>query len=200
MFGGCGRSAGAPAVGVPAWLRIEARHHVLDALDRAPALDSRSRVEHDAAVGRAPDRVEVSLDDLGDLPEQQGKAQDQLAQRLAVARAAPRNPSSSVATPAAGVDQFVGLDVRRRRQPARNRFDRARPGDRRGRPRSRCPRSGSLNAADEDVGQPGAARRWTIAPVHSRPAVCTRRSSSRQPDRTADLPFNPSSTASISLT
>jgi hypothetical protein len=38
-----------------------------------------------------------------------------------------------------------------------------------------------------------------MAPVRSRPAACTRRSSSRQQDRTADSPSNPCSTASMSL-
>jgi hypothetical protein len=51
----------------------------LDALDWAPRLDSQSHVEHDAAAGHATDRVEVGLDHLRDLPEQEGKAQDQLA-------------------------------------------------------------------------------------------------------------------------
>jgi hypothetical protein len=51
----------------------------LDALDRAPGLDSESHVEHDAAVCHASDGVEVGLDHLRDLQEQQGEAQDQLA-------------------------------------------------------------------------------------------------------------------------
>jgi hypothetical protein len=51
----------------------------LDALGGAPVLDSQSHVEHDAAGGGAPDGVEVGLDHLGDLPEKQGEAQDQLA-------------------------------------------------------------------------------------------------------------------------
>jgi hypothetical protein len=41
----------------------------LDALDRAPGLDSQLHVEHDAAVGHAANGVEVSFDHLRGLPE-----------------------------------------------------------------------------------------------------------------------------------
>ena len=71
---------------------IGARSPRLDALDGAPAPDSQSHVEHDAAVRRAPDRVEVGLDYLGDLPEQQGEAQGQLAQRRTIERSGAPEP------------------------------------------------------------------------------------------------------------
>src|SRR5271165_2011263 len=60
----------------------------LDAVDGAPVFDSQSHVENEAAAGHAPDGVEVGLDELGDLCEQQGEPQDELAQRLPVERGA----------------------------------------------------------------------------------------------------------------
>jgi hypothetical protein len=60
-------------------------------------------------------RVEVSLDHLGDLPEQQGKAQDQLAQRRTIERGGAPEPVQLGRDALCGVDQLVGLGVRRRR-------------------------------------------------------------------------------------
>jgi hypothetical protein len=88
-------------------------------------LDSQSHVEHDATVCRAPHRVEVGLDDLGDLPEQQSEAQDQLAQRRTIERSRAPKPVQLSGDARAGVDQPVGLDVCCRRQAERNRFAKA---------------------------------------------------------------------------
>src|SRR5450755_3544288 len=71
----------------------------LDALDWAPVLDSQSHVEHDAAAWHASDGVEVRLDHLRELPEQEGKAQHQLAQRLTIEHGA---AAESVELTAAG--------------------------------------------------------------------------------------------------
>ncbi len=55
----------------PARVRKRSPSPRLHALGRAPALDSQARVENEAALRAAADGVEVSLNDLGDLPEQQ---------------------------------------------------------------------------------------------------------------------------------
>src|SRR5512144_3281620 len=64
--------------------RLPAWSPGLDALAWASGPDSQSHVEHDAPAGHAADGVEVRLDQLGDLHEQAGEAQDQLAQRLTI--------------------------------------------------------------------------------------------------------------------
>ena len=124
----------------------------LDALDWAPALDSQSHVEHDAAVGHASDGVEVGLDDLGDLAEQQGEAQDQLAQRLTIERRGCRGTR-----PAGWRRPRRSRSARRllRPLPAAGGTQpfRPRPAWRPPRPTaSTGPRSGSLKAPDQHVG------------------------------------------------
>ena len=156
----------------------------------APALDSQSHVKHDTAVRRAPDRIEVSLDHLGDLPEQQGKAQDQLAQRHTIERSGAPEPVQLSGGATAGINQLVGLDIGRRWHAERYRVGQRRLDGRRGRPRSRSPDRGRRRPTTS-TSAPGATRRWTIAPVHSCPAAHTRRSSSRHPDRTAGVALQP---------
>ena len=110
---------------------------------------------------------------------------------------APRNPSSCVATPLeASISSSASMSVAGGRW---NATVSARPAWRPPRPTAITgPRSGSLKVPTS-ASAPGATSGWTIAPVHCRPDVCTRRSSSRQPDRTAASPSSPSSAASISL-
>jgi hypothetical protein len=84
----------------------------LDAFDWAPGFDSQSHVEHDAAVRHAPNRIEVSLDHLRDLPQQQGEAQDQIAQCLSIKQSAAAVPVELGDDALGGVDQLVGLCVR----------------------------------------------------------------------------------------
>ena len=137
--GGDSLGSTGPRVGRPAWLRERSPSPRLDALDRAPALDSHSSVEHDAAVGRAPDRVEVSLDHLGDLAKEQGKAQDQLAKRRAVERSGTPEPVY-LQSRRRGRSRSVRRSRRRSRAAGGTRpFRQARPGARRGRPQSRSP-------------------------------------------------------------
>ena len=81
--------------------RDRARLPGLDALDWVVGRDPQSHVKHDATVCHASDGVEVSLDDLGDLAEQEREAQDQLAQRLAIEHGAAAEPVELVTTPLA---------------------------------------------------------------------------------------------------
>ena len=83
----------------------------LDALDWAPAFDSESHVEHDAAVCHASDGVEVSLDDLRGLYEQESEAQDQLAERRTIEQRAAAESVQLGGDPLDGVDHLVGFFV-----------------------------------------------------------------------------------------
>jgi GAF domain-containing protein len=91
----------------------------LDALDWAPAFDSESHVEHDAAVCHASDGVEVSLDDLRGLYEQESEAQDQLAERRTIEQRAAAESLQLGGDPLGGVDQLVGFCVGDRQQAER---------------------------------------------------------------------------------
>jgi hypothetical protein len=86
----------------------------LDVFDWMPGLDSQSHVEHHAAACHAPDGVEVGLDHLRDLPEQEGKAQHQLAERLSVEHRAAAEAVELDGDALGGVDQLVGFCVGRR--------------------------------------------------------------------------------------
>src|SRR5450631_581776 len=92
----------------------------LDALDWAPVLDSQSHVEHDAAAWHASDGVEVRLDHLRELPEQEGKAQHQLAQRLTIEHGAAAESVELRRDALGRVDQLVGFRVRCRQQAERS--------------------------------------------------------------------------------
>jgi len=83
----------------------------LDAFDGAAGLDSESHVEFDAAARYAPDGVEVRLHHLGNLPEQEGEAQDQLPQRVAIEQSAATEPVELSGHALGGVDQLVGFCV-----------------------------------------------------------------------------------------
>ena len=98
----------------------------LDALDWAPAFDSESHVEHDAAVCHASDGVEVSLDDLRGLYEQESEAQDQLAERRTIEQRAAAesvqlggDPSTESISSSASLSVFGKLDVSSRNQLSR---------------------------------------------------------------------------------
>ena len=97
----------------------------LDALDWAPVLDSESHVEHDAAACHASDGVEVRLDHFRELPEQERKAQHQLAQRLSIEHGAAAEPVQLVGDTLGGVDQLVGFCVGDRQQAKRSRSGKA---------------------------------------------------------------------------
>ena len=75
-------------------------------------LDSESHVEHDAAACHAADGVEVRLDHLRDFQEQEGKAQDQLAQRGAIEQRAAAEAVQLGGDAFGGVDQLVGFCLR----------------------------------------------------------------------------------------
>jgi len=68
------------------------------------------------------DRVEVSLDHLGNLAEQEREAQDQLVQRRAIGRGGAPQPAQLSRDDWAAINQLARLEVRRRRQPKRNRI------------------------------------------------------------------------------
>ena len=57
-----------------------ARSPGLDALGWSRTLDPQAHVEHHAAIGHAPHRVQVGLDDLRRFAKQQREAQYELAQ------------------------------------------------------------------------------------------------------------------------
>ena len=83
----------------------------LDALNWAPAFDSESHVEYDAAVCHASDGVEVSLDDLWELQEQEREAQDQLAQRCTIEQRAAAESVQLGGDALGGVDQLPSASV-----------------------------------------------------------------------------------------
>src|SRR5450755_1310475 len=99
----------------------------LDALDWAPVLDSQSHVEHDAAAWHASDGVEVRLDHLRELPEQEGKAQHQLAQRLTIEHGAATESVELGDHALGGGDQLVGFCVGDRQQAERGPSAKASP-------------------------------------------------------------------------
>jgi len=155
-------------------------------------------VEHDAASCHASDGVEVSLDDLWGLPEQEGEAQDQLAQRLSIEHSAAAESVQLSGDALGGVDQLVGFCVRFRQQTERSPTAKAGLATAEADPEHRA-QIGIGDGPDQHV---GPARRDEALEDRSDPfpsAACTRRSSSRQPDRTVDSSSNPSSTASMSL-
>ena len=112
---------------LPSEIAVAGRSPRLDPLDWPPALDSQSHVEHDAAVCHASDGVEVRLDHLWELPEQEGKAQHQLAQRLSVEHSAAAEPVQLSGDALGGVDQLVGFCVRYWQQAERSRSAKAGP-------------------------------------------------------------------------
>ena len=114
----------------------------LDAVDGPPVFDSQSHVQHEAAACHAADGVEIGLDDLGDLCEQEGEAQDELAQRLAIVRSAASQPVQFSGDALGGVDQLVGFCVRRWWQAKRSRFGKAGLEPAQARPRSPSPDRG----------------------------------------------------------
>ena len=135
----------------------------------------------------------------GDLPEQEREAQDQLAQRLAIEQSAAAEPVQLSDHALGGVDQLVGFCVGDRQQAERN------PSAEAGLAPAEADREhwaeiGIADGADEHVraaGRDEAAGRSRRS-IHVRqPAPVVR--ARRQPDRSADSPSNPSSTASMSL-
>jgi hypothetical protein len=115
VLAGC-RPGAAEACGSQVWLSRSAarsrRSPGLDAVEGVLVFDSQSHVHHEAAACHAPDGVEVGLGDLGDLREQEGEPQDELAQRFPVERSAAPQPVQLGGDALGGVDQLVGFCVR----------------------------------------------------------------------------------------
>ena len=74
------------------------------------------KIEDGAAAGGAADRVEVRLDEFGDLAEQEREAQNQLTESLTVEQRAAMKPVELTHDRFRGVDQFVGFCVGPRKQ------------------------------------------------------------------------------------